>query len=458
MSRKLHPGISDDILAKDATALAACLQCGELSSQALTARTLAAIARSQDSINAFVHLDREGAMNAAREADVRRRKGQPLSVLDGLTCAVKDNIDVAGMPTANGLGYRGTAPIAAQDAPVVARLRAAGVIVLGKLNMHEIALGATNDNPHWGRCENPLRPGYTPGGSSGGSGAAVAAGLCAFALGTDTMGSVRIPASYCGVAGLKPGRDHIRMEGVTRLCRQLDTVGPLARSARDLCTLWPLLSEDTSGELPLPKKIDLGNVRWAVMRDCEEVGVDGEISGAFRNLSDTLPGVQKLSRAFSAIDFSAIRRAGLLLCEAEANVAFASELQEQPELFSDQLRGLLQWGAQRSAPDLVRAMDAVEEAGNWLSGQLQGADFLLTPTAPQTAFPFAEAAPVNQANLTSVANMAGYAAVSIPLAVSSDGLPFGVQIIGRAGAESALLNISVALQEWLEERALAVTA
>ncbi|WP_077404193.1 amidase [Microbulbifer agarilyticus] len=458
MSRKQHRAISDEILAKDATALATCLQRGDLSSQALTARTLAAIADSQQGINAFLYIDREGAMNAAREADVRRRMGKPLSMFDGLTCAVKDNIDVAGMPTSNGLGYGDTAPLAREDAPVVARLRAAGVIILGKLNMHEVALGATNDNPHWGRCENPLRAGYTPGGSSGGSGAAVAAGLCAFALGTDTMGSVRIPASYCGVAGLKPGREGLTTAGVTRLCRQLDTVGPLARSARDLRELWPILNGTANNQVPPARRTDLGSVRWAVLEDCAGVGVEEGISEAFRDLAKRLPGAGHVPLNFSAIDFSAIRRAGLLLCEAEANVTFSAERQRQPQLFSEQLRGLMQWGAERSAPELVQASDKVQAAGDWLRQQLQNVDFLLTPTAPQTAFPFEQAVPVNQANLTSVANMAGLPAISIPLGDSAEGLPFGLQVIGAVGSEVALLAISVALQEWLAEHDLAVTA
>lgn len=458
MSQKMHSAISDEILARDATELAACLQRGELTCQALTARTLAAVARSQQSINAFVHVDREGAMNAAREADIRRRLGKPLSMFDGLTCAIKDNIDVAGMPTANGLGYRGAAPLANQDAPVVARLRAAGLIILGKLNMHEIALGATNDNPHWGRCENPLRAGYTPGGSSGGSGAAVAAGLCAFALGTDTMGSVRIPASYCGISGLKPGQGSLTTAGVTRLCRQLDTLGPLARSVRDLRDLWPLLQDAPTHQVRPSRQGDLGSVRWAVLQDCERVGVDAAISESFRHLTERLPGAQQMPLNFSAIDFSAIRRAGLLLCEAEANVTFAKELQRQPQLFSEQLLRLLQWGAQRSAPELVQAADTVQAAGHWLRRQLRGVDFLLTPTAPQTAFPFTQAAPVNQANLTSVVNMAGLPAVSIPLGTSAERLPFGLQVIGGVGSEQALLSVSVALQEWLAVHELAVTA
>ena len=458
MSQKTHSAISDEILARDAIALAACLERGDFNSEALTARTLAAITHSQDTINAFVHVDREGAMRAAREADVRRRAGRPLSAFDGLTVAVKDNIDVAGMPTANGLGYGDNAPKAAEDAAAVARLRAAGLIVVGKLNMHEIALGATNDNPHWGRCENPLRPGYTPGGSSGGSGAAVAAGLCAFALGTDTMGSVRIPASYCGVAGLKPGRDRVLTSGVTRLCQQLDTIGPLARSARDLVELWPLLSDVSPGEVPRSRKADLNGVRWGLIGDCAQVGVEEGICHGFQYLMESLPGALRLPLNFSAIDFSAIRRAGLLLCEAEANVTFATELQRQPQLFSEPLLGLLRWGAQRSAPELVQAADTVQAAGDWLRQQLRGVDFLLSPTTPQTAFPFAQPAPVNQANLTSVVNMAGLPAVSIPLGISAEGLPFGVQIISGAGSEPALLDISVALQAWLAEHAPAETA
>ncbi|MBB5210132.1 amidase [Microbulbifer hydrolyticus] len=439
--------LSDSHLREDASSLAERLRRGEYTSEQLTARTLAAIEKTQRAINAYVFVDREGALAAARASDARRRAGALLSIYDGLSFAVKDNIAVAGMPTANGLGYRGDAPVSKLDAAVVAQLRSAGLIPLGKLNMHEIALGATNDNPHWGRCEHPLRAGFTPGGSSGGSAAAVSAGLCAVSLGTDTMGSVRIPASYCGVSGFKPGRGSVSANGVTRLSRQLDTVGPLARSSRDLCGLWPLLRETVCKESLGPA--DLASTRWAVVDDCLALGVAAEISADFQCFTAALPGAIKRPRTFAGSDFSAIRRAGLLLCEAEANVTFAQKLAQRPALFSEELQRLLRWGAERSAPDLVRAQDTVEAAGHWLRMQLDAVDYLLTPTTLQTAFPFSTAAPVNQANLTACVNMAGLAAASIPLGVSSDGLPFGVQIIARAGAEATLLETCVALEQWL---------
>ena len=443
------------LLQSDALTQAACLARGETSSEALTRATLVSSVGINSAINCFVHIDPNAALKAARAADERRRLGRQLSVFDGLTFAVKDNIDVAGMPTGNGLGYCGDAPIASEDAPAVAALKRAGMVPLGKLNMHEIALGATNDNPHCGRCHNPLQPGFTPGGSSGGSAAAVAAGLCAVALGTDTMGSVRIPASYCGVYGLKPGGGRVSTAGVTRLCRQLDSVGPLARSGRDLEALWPLLAGEPVAaaeatpvhhESGLETGLELEALRWALVQDCEALGVDAEIARAYAALLDSLPGAARLPRDFAALDFSAARRAGLLLCEAEANVQFAAELQQRPALFSEGLHKLLRWGAERSAPDLVRAQDAVEATGEWLRHQLQDVDYLLTPTAPQAAFSFETPAPANQANLTSCVNMAGLPAASIPLGVNTAGMPFGLQVVGHAGDERRLLAVCTALQ------------
>jgi aspartyl-tRNA(Asn)/glutamyl-tRNA(Gln) amidotransferase subunit A len=163
-------------------------------------------------LNCYLALCQESAQAEAEHAAARARRNARLGPLDGIPIAIKDNIDVAGVPTSNGFG--GPHPAASADAEVVRRLRAQGAVILGKLNMQEGALGAVNDNPHHGRTSNPFRDGYTPGGSSGGSAAAVAAGLCAAALGTDTGGSVRIPAAYCGQVGLKPSYGRVSARGV----------------------------------------------------------------------------------------------------------------------------------------------------------------------------------------------------------------------------------------------------
>jgi aspartyl-tRNA(Asn)/glutamyl-tRNA(Gln) amidotransferase subunit A len=175
----------------DLTAAALALRSGEITAETLLDQHLQTIALGQPRLNCFITLDEAGARVAAKASAARHRAGAPLSMLDGIPIALKDNIDVAGLPTSNGTAILRPA---SDDAEVTTRLRDAGAILLGKLNMHECALGATTDNPHHGPTHNPWRAGHTPGGSSGGSGAAVAAGLAMAALGTDTLGSVRLPA------------------------------------------------------------------------------------------------------------------------------------------------------------------------------------------------------------------------------------------------------------------------
>ena len=203
---------------------------------------LARIAQHNPALNAFVSVDAPRSLALARASQQRWDQGQPLSPWDGLPIAIKDNVDVQGWPCSAGTAAdRDRRP--AKDAPVVQQLRALGMVVLGKLNMHEGALGATNRNPTFGDCINPWRAGFTPGGSSGGSAAAVRAQLCAAAIGTDTMGSVRVPASYCGVTAYKPSADLVSNVGVVPLCHMLDTVGWLTASVADVqalaSSLWP---------------------------------------------------------------------------------------------------------------------------------------------------------------------------------------------------------------------------
>ena len=207
---------------------------------AVTEAYLERIARINPRILAFTALDIDNARAAAAESAVRIARGEPRP-LEGVPFGIKANIDIEGLATTAGVAARRD-DVATSDAAVVTRLRDAGAVILGHLNMHEAALGATTDNPAYGRTENPHRIGRTPGGSSGGSGAAVAAGLCAAALGTDTMGSVRIPAAYNGVYGLKPTHGLVPDDGLVFLARRLDSIGPLARSVADLAAVMAVLA------------------------------------------------------------------------------------------------------------------------------------------------------------------------------------------------------------------------
>ena len=300
----------------------------------------------------------------------------------GLRLAVKDNIDVAGMPTAGGMEpYRGR--IAQRDAPCVARLKAAGYTVVGKTLMDEAAFGALGDNPWFGRCHNPHRHGYTCGGSSAGSAAAVAAGLADIALGTDTLGSVRIPASYCGVVGYLPGRGVIDGAGVMPLMPEYDRVGILA-----------------------PTVSDAARVACVTPR-----------SGA------------RVSEVPAAIDLATLRRAALLMVEIEAARIHAALLADPGSKISAGLRAALEFGRDAAPDRIEKAKARIAEARRWLDQALRECDVLVLPTTPGPAFPFDQRPPESQADFTVLASVAGLAAVSVP-ARMMDGLPVGMQAMG----------------------------
>lgn len=309
----------------------------------------------------------------------------------GRRLAVKDNIDVAGMPCAGGMEtLRGR--IAQRDAPCVARLKSAGYTVVGKTLMDEAAFGATGDNPWFGRCHNPARHGYTPGGSSAGSAAAVAAGASDVALGTDTLGSVRIPASYCGIVGYLPGRGLIDSEGVLPLMPEFDRVGVLARSIEDAARVASVMA----GRELRPR-------------------AGGRVG---RRMPDNL---------------ATLRRAALLMVEREAARIHAALLDDPDSRISPPLRAALRFGRDASPERIAKATACIAEAKRWLDEQFRECDVLLWPTTPGPAFAFDQPAPESQADYTVLASLAGLAAVSVP-EKTVDGLPVGIQAIGRDDA------------------------
>lgn len=421
---------------------------GERSPEAVVAECLQTIDQRNGWINAFLQLDADGAVAAAETSARRLARGQARA-LEGLPLAIKDNIDVAGLNTTAGMATRRDR-VAATDASVVARLRQAGAVILGKLNMTEAALGADGRNPHFGDCQHPSAPGYTPGGSSSGSAAAVAAGLVPAALGTDTMGSIRIPAAYCGIWGLKPSFGLVSTVGSVVVSRRLDHIGPLASSLEDLELLFPVLvGFDPACPVSLP--IVLGDPGQPLRFGLPELGaveLDSNVAALWQSVCQHLSDSDLPTSKLPAPDLEPgrVRRAGLLLCEAEMLIEHGPDWTRQREHFSDELQALLDWGAGRSAPDLAKAVRTLDEGRLALNGWLERCDIVVLPTTPQRAFPYTQSTPANQADLTCLANCAGLPALSMPMPVADGELPCGLQLIGRHGADREVLAAAGQLQ------------
>jgi aspartyl-tRNA(Asn)/glutamyl-tRNA(Gln) amidotransferase subunit A len=400
--------------------------------------------RSYDrALNAYLHLRLDASEAEAAAADARVRSGQELSEIDGWCIAVKANIAVAGLPHHAGIGaYR--RDIADEDSEAVRRLKTAGAVILGVVNMHEGALGATTDNPFFGRTQNPWKEGYTPGGSSGGSGAAVAAGLCDAALGSDTMGSVRIPSAYCGVQGMKPSPGVLSGDGVLALSRTLDTIGVHARSVG---ALKKVLAAMSGASMAFPQ-LPLAGLRLGIWQGGAAAALDTAVEEGFKRFCDRIgaAGADIGPAEPQVYAYSASRRAGLLVSEVEAHAIHAARLEADPQGFSALFRKLLEWGASRPPQQVEAAYAHLREVADAAPAAFKAHDFIIAPVAPQTAFSFEAPAPETQADFTAWANLAGLPAAAVYTGVSAEGLPLSGQIVGPRGADSRVLALAETLE------------
>ncbi len=394
-------------------------------------------------LNAFVSLRLEEAEADAEASQLRHDNGRALSPIDGWCIGVKANIAVKGMPHHAGIAaYKDV--IAPEDAVAVARLRAAGAVILGIVNMHEGALGATTDNEAFGRTQNPWKHGYTPGGSSGGSGSAVSATLCDVALGSDTMGSVRIPSAYCGVQGHKPTTQLVPEDGVIALSYTLDHVGPHARSVDELAAVLAVLSD----QAVVTQKVDLSDLRIGIWDGAGDVALDADVEAGFANV------VAKLKSAGASLEsvtppeylYGKSRRAGLLISECEAAEVHAEKLAKNPDGFSPLFRKLMAWGVARPAQELKDAYAHVKAVHNAAKVVFERFDFVVAPTAPQNAFSFDADVPANQADFTAWADFAALPASAVYTGVSENGLPLSCQVMGPEGADARTLSAASALE------------
>lgn len=343
--------------------------------------------------------------------------------LHGVTVGVKANIAVEGMPFHAGIGaWEGR--VATTTADVVRRLRAEGAVITGILNMEEGALGSKTDNPHFGAVQNPHRAGFSPGGSSGGSGAAVAAGLCDVALGTDTMGSVRIPAAHCGVYGFKPATDRVSQDGLIPADPTLDAIGPLARDLDLLEQVARVISEFGEGR---------DDYTGATLID-HGVEIHPDVARAFERALGGL----KAQPAEVSLDhtLSRIRFAGFV----GVSKAMAADL--EGVAVSNHLARLLTYGPRREPEKWDADQLILKRTRDEVHAILESHGFIILPTVPNPPFPHDEPEPAAQADFTCLANIAGCPALSMPLGYTSDGLPLGVQIIGAAGMETGLFALA----------------
>jgi aspartyl-tRNA(Asn)/glutamyl-tRNA(Gln) amidotransferase subunit A len=450
-----------ELLDADLAEVATRLRRRELSPVELTTVALARIDRVEPGLHAFVTVMAGEARAAARAAEQEIGAGRYRGPLHGVPIGVKDLCETAGVPTTAGSSFLARW-IPDRDAAVVRRLREAGAVIIGKLNLHEFAFGATGINPHAGTARNPWDPDRVTGGSSSGSGAAVAAGTCFAALGSDTGGSIRIPASLCGVVGIKPTHGRVSLRGVVPLAPSLDTVGPMARSVRDAALLLQAIAghdpEDPwSVDVPVgdySAHLDAGvaGIRVGVPSEYAFDGCEPEVAAAAARAVAVLEslGARRVEVKGDALGLWWIANMDVLL--AEAADFHRQRYEVHATGFGEDVRGIL--AAALALPASQRASaarlrDALRR-GEAEERLFVAADVLLMPATPVVAPRVADVAPADPlASLThntAPFNLAGLPALSIPCGVTTTGLPIGLQIVGRHWDEATLLRVAAAYE------------
>ncbi|MDE0168683.1 MAG: amidase [bacterium] len=403
---------------------------GEVTARQLAVACLAEIADRDAHLRCFLEVDRAGALDQAQASDRRRRDGRTLGPLDGIPVAVKANLAVEGFAWSGGIDARSEIT-AARDAPAVDALRASGAVILGTTNLPDAALGAVTANPWFGVCRNPRLPGRHAGGSSGGSAAAVAAGMALVALGSDTMGSVRIPAAWCGVAGWKPSEGLVPTVGLLPLSARLDTVGLLASTAEEL-----MVTAKAAGFLsPSPPDRQPPHLLVPVdLVERTEPGIQDVFWGAVAELG------WKPEKIRLGLDPTRVRLAGLLALEAEAYLFYREALHANPQGFSPEARSLLEYAEAAPAWKLARSYRILDGVRRRMAELLTTAQHILAlPTTPYPPVRIGDPVPPELADLTAFVNAVGGCAISIPVLTVAGG-PVGLQLVGRPRGDWFLLR------------------
>ena len=434
--------------------LARRLQSREVTSEAVTEACLANIAAKNGTLNAFITVLADDARRQARDADREIAAGRYRGPLHGVPISLKDLMDLRGVPTTAASRVR-AGHVALADAPSVARLREAGVVFVGKCNLHEFAFGTTNEDSAFGPARHPLDLGRSPGGSSGGSAVSVAADMAYASIGTDTGGSIRIPAAACGLVGLKPSYGEISTAGVVPLSQTLDHIGPLCRSVEDAEILYDALRGATRR---LPGTVFPGTaaVRLGVPRDYFLSRLDPQVASSFERACGRLRAAGVTIEDVTIPHAADITPVYLHIVLSEAAAYHARTLDRQPDDYTSPVRLRLEMGRYLLAEDYVRALRGREVLRREVDQALEGRDALLLPSVAVPATPLGASIvrvgsgeePMRNITLrlTQLFNLTGHPALTMPCGRTTDGLPIGAQIAGHSAATTALLHLARSLE------------
>ena len=487
--------MTGDLTRLSAADLSALVASGEASALEVTQAHLERIGKVDEEIHAFLHLDTEGALAAAGAVDAARSAGTPLGPLAGVPLALKDVLTQEGVPTTCGSkileGWRPP-----YDSTVVRKLRAAGVVILGKANMDEFAMGSSTENSAYGVTRNPWALDRIPGGSSGGSSAAVAAFEAPLAIGTDTGGSIRQPAAVCGIVGTKPTYGGVSRYGLVAFSSSLDQAGPFARTVLDAALLHEAIAghdplDSTSIDAPVPgvvaaaRQADVRGLRVGVVRELSGEGYQAGVEQRFGEAVELLTSLGAEVVEVSCPHFTYAMPAYYLIApsEASSNLARFDAMRYGLRVGDDGTLGVEEVMSKTRAagfgPEVKRRIilgtyalsagyydayyGSAQRVRTLIARDFDAAfaqvDVLVSPTCPTTAFPIGEKvddplAMYLQDLCTIPSNLAGNCAMSVPVGLApEDGLPVGLQIMAPAMADDRLYRVGAALEAALVERA-----
>jgi aspartyl-tRNA(Asn)/glutamyl-tRNA(Gln) amidotransferase subunit A len=426
-----------------------------------TEACLGNIERHNGAVNAMITPLPDAARSEAAAADRAASEGQWLGLLHGMPVAIKDNIDTAGVRSTSGsLLYENNIPNS--DAPVVSRLRAAGAVIVGKATMHELAFGVRSNNPISGQCHNPWNLDHVPGGSSGGSGAAVAAEMCIGALGTDTGGSVRVPASVNGVTGLRPTHGSIPISGISPVSVSHDTVGPLARRVEDVARLFAVLCGFAADD-PQSRERQYENFLPALGQGIAgiRIGIPSrfyyddllpEVEAAVRAAAQVFEGLGAELREIAIEGAEDAHRWTATIVYADMVALHGEAIKSRPEMFSDQVRERIATGFAHTGADVARALGARDAWRRTMRNVYDEVDMTLVPTIPGEVPPIEDSRTLLDATHDATRFTYGGALAAIPglslfCGFTNGGLPIGVMLEAAWWNEPLLFRAGYAYQQ-----------